>query len=177
MSLKEDYDDEVTALYRKCAGRVQGFLINMGCDPGLAQEITNDAFLGARLHWVRVRALDEPEGYVFKIARNERSKRQPKHDSSAKDLFPAPPGALGDADEDPAQGVADRAAVRQALQQLPVGQREAITWRHILDLSEDTTAKIMGVSKGTVKRYTAEGRERLRLLLADFRPRREGDDR
>jgi DNA-directed RNA polymerase specialized sigma24 family protein len=131
MSLKEDYDDEVTALYRKCAGRVQGFLINMGCDPGLAQEITNDAFLGARLHWVRVRALDEPEGYVFKIARNERSKRQPKHDSSAKDLFPAPPGALGDADEDPAQGVADRAAVRQALQQLPVGQREAITWRHI----------------------------------------------
>lgn len=176
-ALKGDYDDEATALYRKCAGRVQGFLINMGCDPGLAEEITNDAFMGALRHWARVRTLDEPEGYVFKIARNERSKRQPRHDSIAKDLFPAPPGALRDAGEDPAQGVADRAAVRQALQQLPASQREAVTWRHIMGLSEAATAKIMGVRKGTVKRYTSEGRIRLRLLLADFRPRREGNDR
>jgi RNA polymerase sigma factor (sigma-70 family) len=176
MSLEEDYDDEATALYRKCAGKVQGFLINMGCDQGLAEEITDDAFLGARHRWVYVRTLDEPEGYVFKIARNERSKRQKRHDSQAKDLHPDPPGALRGVD-DPAQDVADRAVVRQALQQLPSSQREAVTLRDVADLSESATAEVMGVSVGSVKRYTSEGRERLRLLLAEFRPRRGGNDR
>ncbi len=174
MSIEEDYDDEATVLYRKCAAKVQGFLINMGCDRGLAEEITDDAFLGARRRWEHVRTLDDPEGYVFKIARNERSKRQAKHDRRAKDLHPDPDGARLDGD-DPAQEVADRAAVRQALHQLPPSQREAVTLRHVAGLSEAATAEIMGVSTGSVKRYTSEGRQKLRLLLAEFRYRREGD--
>ncbi len=36
MSIDEEYDEEVAALYRKCVGSVQGFLIGMGCDRGLA---------------------------------------------------------------------------------------------------------------------------------------------
>lgn len=94
MSLEEEYDDQVAVLYRRHAGRVQGYLINMGCDRGLAEEITDDAFLAARRRWARVRILDEPEGYVFKIARNERSKRQKAHDCRAKDLDPDPHAAV-----------------------------------------------------------------------------------
>jgi hypothetical protein len=62
MSLEEDYDDEAADLYRKWLGRVQGFLINIGCDQGLAEEITDDAFLGARRRWAHVRTLEAPEG-------------------------------------------------------------------------------------------------------------------
>jgi predicted RNA polymerase sigma factor len=62
MSLQDEYDDEVTALYLKCVGRVLGFLVSMGCDRGLAEEITDDAFLAARRRWERVRIFDEPEG-------------------------------------------------------------------------------------------------------------------
>jgi RNA polymerase sigma factor (sigma-70 family) len=177
VSLEEDYDDEATALYRKWVGRVQGFLINMGCERGLAEEIADDAFLGARRRWAYVRTLAEPEGYVFKIARNERSKRQKKHDDRAKDLHPDPPGALPTADEDPAREVADREAVRQALRQLPASQREVVTLRDAGGLSEAATAETMGVSIGSVKRYTYEGRQKLRFLLAEFRPRRGGSDR
>src|SRR5260370_9322791 len=90
MSSDEEYDDQVTVLYRRYAGRVQGYLINMGCDRGLAEEITDDAFLAARRRWARVRTLDEPEAYGFKIARNERSKRPNGTDCRAKDLQPAP---------------------------------------------------------------------------------------
>jgi RNA polymerase sigma factor (sigma-70 family) len=176
ISLEEEHDDEISALYRKCAGRVQAFLINIGCDRGLAEEITNDAFLGARRRWPYVRTLQEPEGYVFKIARNERSKRQKKHDGHAKDLHPNPSGALRDVDDDPAQDIADRAVVRKALDQLPPSQREAVTLRHVVGLSEAATAAVMGVSAGSVKRYTSEGRQKLRLLLAEFRGRREGND-
>ncbi len=176
MSLEEDYDDEVTAFYRKCAGRVQGFLINMGTDRGLAEEITDDAFLAARRRWGHVRSFDQPEGYVFKIAKNERSKRQKEHDSTARDLHPDPSGAVRDLASDPAQDVADRAAVREALQQLPERQREAVILRDAQDFSEAATAKIMGVSIGSVKRYTFQGRQRLRQLLEETRRRREGND-
>jgi RNA polymerase sigma factor (sigma-70 family) len=177
MSLEEEYDEEATALYRKWAGRVQGFLVGMGCDHGLAEEIADDAFLGARRHWARVRTYDEPEGYVFKIARHERSRRQKWHYDRTKGLHPDPAGAVRDVSDDPAQEIADREAVRQALQQLPASQQEAVTLRDVAGLSEAAAAEIMGVSIGCIKRYTFEGRGRLRLLLADFRPRRGRDDR
>jgi RNA polymerase sigma factor (sigma-70 family) len=177
MSLEEEYDDQATVLYRKYAGRVQGFLISIGCDRGLAEEITDDAFLAARRRWAHVRNLDEPEGYVFKIARNERSKRQKEHDRRAKDLHPDPYCAPRAAGDDLAQIVTDRIVIRQALCQLPARQREAVTLRTVAGLSEAATARAMGVSVGSVKRYASEGRQELRRLLADYRRQQEGNNR
>jgi RNA polymerase sigma factor (sigma-70 family) len=177
MNLDDEYDDQVTVLYRAYAGRVQGFLISMGCDRGLAEEITDDAFLAARRRWAHVRNLDEPAGYVFKIARNERSKRQKEHDCRAKDLYLDPYDAPCAAGEDPAQIVADRIVVGQALSQLPARQREAVTLRAVAGLSEAATAQALGVSVGSVKRYASDGREALRRLLADYRRQQEGNTR
>jgi RNA polymerase sigma factor (sigma-70 family) len=174
MNLEEEYDEEVAALYRKWVGSVQGFLVGMGCDRGLAEEITDDAFLGARRHWVRVRTYDAPEGYVFKIARNERSRRQMLHNDRVEGLHPDPPRMLQDFSNDPAQEIADREVIQQALQRLPCSLREAVTLRDVAGLSEAAAAEIMGVSVGSVKRYTSDGRGRLRSLLAVFRPRRGG---
>jgi RNA polymerase sigma factor (sigma-70 family) len=176
MSVEDDFDDEVTSLYRKYAGRVLGFLINMGCDRGLAEEITDDAFLAARRRWSHVRSLDVPEGYVFKIARNERSRRQEIHEKHAKDLSPDLPQAVSEIPDDPAGEVTDRAVIRQALHQLPPSLREAVTLRHVAGFTEAAAAEIMGVSAGCIKRYTHEGRRRLRVLLAEFRGPREGND-
>jgi len=47
--------------------------------------------------------------------------------------------------------------------------------RDVAGLSEAATARAMGVSTGCVKRYTFEGRHRLRVLLADFRRPGEGN--
>jgi RNA polymerase sigma factor (sigma-70 family) len=173
MNLEKEYDEEVAALYRKWLGRVQGFLVGIGCDRGLAEEITDDAFLGARRHWARVRAYDAPEGYVFKIARNERSRRQMPHDDPAQGPHPDPPRTLQGSSDDPAQQIADREAIQQALRQLPFRQREAVTLRHLSGLSEAAAAEIMGVGLGSVKRYASEGRARLRSLLSEFRPGEE----
>ena len=173
MSLEEEYDEEVTGLYRKFAGRVQGFLIGMGCDRGLAEEITDDAFLAARRRWEHVRTLDEPEGYVFKIARNERGKRQRQHDCRAQDLHPDPCETRPAIADDVAQSAVDRALLRQALGQLGHSQREAVILRHAAGLSEAMAAQAMGISIGSVKRYTSEGRGKLRDLLG----RPEGNGR
>jgi RNA polymerase sigma-70 factor (ECF subfamily) len=174
MGLEDDYDREASDLHRKWVGRVERFLIGMGCDHGLAEEITNDAFLSARRHWHHVRTLDAPEGYVFKIARRERGKRQKVYDKSAKDLCPDPSGPLPNLDDGFTQKIADREMVRQALQTLAPRVREAVILRDVLDLSEATTAEVMAISISAVKRYTHDGRTALRRLLAEFRPRREG---
>jgi hypothetical protein len=54
--------------------------------------------------------------------------------------------------------------VRRALQKLPVRQREAVTLRDAIGLSEAAAAEIMEVSVGAVKRYTFEGQQSLRQL-------------
>lgn len=180
MTAEEDYDDEVALLYRKHLRRVLGFLLNLGTDGGLAEEIAADAFLGARRHWARVRTFDRPESYVYAIARNEWSKRQRKLDERARELHPGlderlvPHQACG---QDLAQDVADRAALRRALDQLPPREREAVALRHIEEFPEDVTATIMGISKATVRNYAYLGRQRLRPLLAEFRQRSEGTGR
>jgi RNA polymerase sigma factor (sigma-70 family) len=177
MSAAADFDDEVTMLYRKSSGKVLGFLIGVGCDRGLAEEVTDDAFLAARRYWAHVRTLDEPEGYVFKIARRERSKRQRAHDDRARDLYRGPAEVTPAIGDDFAQDLADRAAVLQALQWLPRRQREAVVLRHVGDLSEAATADVMGVSVGSVKSFTSQGRARLRTYLDEFRAQRGGNDR
>lgn len=176
MSPEETYDDEVAALYRKSARKVLAYLCSMGCDRGLAEEITDDAFLGARSRWVTVRTYDQPEGYVFMIARNERSKRQKKHDDQAWDLHPDPQAPARELGKDPVQQMIDGAAIRQALQRLSPKQREAVCLRYIGDLTEEMTAELMNVSIGCIKRYAHEGRKALRGLLAEFQPREGATD-
>jgi RNA polymerase sigma factor (sigma-70 family) len=166
----EGYEEEVTALYQQFWQKVEAFLRNMGCDSGLAEEITRDAFLTARRNWARVRRLEWPAGYVFKVARNERCKRQKAHDDRARDLHPQPQDLASDAGSDFAQEVVDRIVIHRALLQLPPTLREAVVLRHVADLSEAATAEIMGVKQGSVKRYAFEGRRRLHELLEEFQP-------
>jgi RNA polymerase sigma factor (sigma-70 family) len=173
MSDQEDYDEEVSRLYRESSGRVLGFLIGTGCEPWLAEEITDDAFMGARRYWEHVRHLEEPLGYVFKIARRERRRRQPGHDRRARDLHRDPAETVRAAGYDIAEGAADRAALLQALERLPARMREAVVLRLVGGLSEAEAAAVMGVSVGSVKSFTSHGRARLRAHLDEFGTGRE----
>ena len=177
MSSAADFDDEVTMLYRKSSGKVLGFLVGMGCDRGLAEEITNDAFLAARRYWPHVRTLDEPEGYVFKIARRERGKRQRAHDDRARDLYREPAEVTRGIGGDFTQDIVDSAVVLQSLERLPRRLREAVVLRHVGDLSEAAAADVMGVSVGSVKGFASQGRARLGSYLEEFRAQRGGSDR
>lgn len=67
-----------------------------------------------------------------------------------------------------ADGV-DRLLLRRdivvALQQLPSQQRAALVLRYLLDLSEQETARELGVSVGTVKSAVSRALDRLRALV------------
>ena len=49
-----------------------------------------------------------------------------------------------------------------AVEALPRDQRDTIACRYFLDLSEEETAQVLGVRRGTVKSRTARALERLR---------------
>lgn len=169
MSDKEDYDAEVESLYVKWAGKTCRFLTSMGCEPGLAEEITNDAFLIARKRWAHVRTLERPEWWVRRVARNIRYERQPAIDARAKDLDPDPGAAAPAGRCDFTGAIADRAALLWALQLVPPRMRQAVVLRHVEELPVEDTAAIMGISEGAVKSLTFQGLRKLRGHLGETR--------
>jgi RNA polymerase sigma-70 factor (sigma-E family) len=60
-----------------------------------------------------------------------------------------------------------RRSLHAALLTLPVEQRAVIVLRHLEDLSEDETAKVLRVRPGTVKSRLARGLDALRTELAE----------
>jgi RNA polymerase sigma factor (sigma-70 family) len=169
---QEVYETEVEALYGKWAGKIWRFLVGLGCEEGLAEEITADAFLVACRRWPTVRLLDKPEGYVFKVARHVRSRRQPAHDARARDLHPDPT-AFMPAAHDFTKTVADRDAVLRALQRLPPRMREAVVLRYVAGLSSEEAATVMGITEGAVRNLACRGLEKLRDDLNQIKSREE----
>lgn len=66
---------------------------------------------------------------------------------------------------------AERHSVRELLLALPAEQRAVIVLRHLEDLSEQETARLLGIRCGTVKSRLARGLDTLRTHLA----REEGE--
>ena len=59
-----------------------------------------------------------------------------------------------------------RTQVLDALRALPERQREVLTLRYYLDLSEEQIAETLGISRGAVKSHAFRGAAALRPLLA-----------
>jgi len=69
--------------------------------------------------------------------------------------------------------LADRDRLVQALRGLPYGQRAVVVLRYWHQLSEPETAKVLGISVGTVKSQNSRALHRLRQLLSsDLSPAR-----
>ena len=67
---------------------------------------------------------------------------------------------------DLSDAVTETLRVRQALRQLPAGQRAVLVLRFYADLSVDETAEVLGRRPGTVTSQTVRGLATLRRLLA-----------
>jgi RNA polymerase sigma-70 factor (sigma-E family) len=76
---------------------------------------------------------------------------------------------LGDVHEPSTADDTDQLLLRRdlvaALQQLPAQQRAALVLRYFLDLSEQETARELGIGVGTVKSTVSRALDRLRTLV------------
>ncbi len=158
-------DDAVTRLfstqYRPLV-RLAALLLH---DDGLAEEITQDAFVSLHRSWGRLRDPDKAVAYLRQSVVN-RSRSALRHrgvvDRFLRRQGPTPTEASAEAHALAAEHHAEMLA---AVRTLPSRQREALVLRYYVDLSEAQTAEAMGISQGAVKSHTARGIAALRRDL------------
>lgn len=160
----------VTALYAEHALGLVRLAMVMTGDRGAAEDIVQDAFLGLYRRWDRLSDITAPLAYLrvsvvngCRTALRRKSRlglwpRTGADDDTLDELAPAAGfGTQADQAESAEASVLlseEQRAVAAALRKLPPRQREAVVLRYYLDLSEEETARVMGVARGTVKSAT-----------------------
>jgi RNA polymerase sigma-70 factor (sigma-E family) len=139
-------------------------------DRGVAEQLTQDAFVKLHLRWGGLRRLDRAPAYLRSTVLNgarshlRRRKVSDRYDArrTAEPAFATPESA--------ALGHAERDRVIGALRRLPERQREAVVLRYYLDLPEAEIAAAMGVSAGSVKSHLHRGLASLATHLGEDQP-------
>ena len=120
-------------------------MISVG-DPALAEDLVAEGFTRAWMRWHALRRHPAPRAWVIKTALNAHvswwRRRRRETALTGQDL----PGPATQDD------VLDSAVVT-ALRRLPARQRQVIALRLLLDLDNETTARVLGVSPGTVSAH------------------------
>lgn len=146
---------ELGELYAGCYRRLVTSLYAVTGDLTDAEEVVQEAFVRAIARPGKLSDIDNPEGWLFRVALNlarTRARRRVVLDRIMRRV--EPPADVPDQS-------ADHVALMAALRQLPPGQRFALALHYLIDLSVDDVATVLGVSVGTVKSRLARGRTAL----------------
>jgi RNA polymerase sigma factor (sigma-70 family) len=162
--------EEIVQTYQGIAFRVAYVIAASAAD---AEEAAQDGFVKAyrALGCFRPGAPFRP--WLLRIVANEaRNRRRSAVRRERLALRTAAEQASGDAAPSPEAAVLvaeERETLLQALEHLRDEEREVISCRYLLDLSEEETAAALGLRRGTVKSRTSRALARLRMHL-------EGED-
>lgn len=126
-----------------------------------AEEIAQDAFVRVLERWERVRALDDPDGYLFRTAMNVYRNRLRRAGVAVRRLVNP------SAERDRIAAIDDRDAIVRALATLTPRQRAAIVLTDLLDMTSEEAARALGVRAPTVRVLAARARAALRETLGD----------
>jgi len=138
-------------------------------DVGTAEEVVQDAFIAVHRRWDRLRDPDKALAYLRQAVVNQ-SRSTLRHRMVVQRHVERGPDPVGEVTDEPAEGMARRAAVLEAMRALPQRQREVLALRYYLDLSEAEIANTLAISRGAVKSHASRGAAALRELL-------KGDER
>ncbi|WP_375476870.1 SigE family RNA polymerase sigma factor [uncultured Jatrophihabitans sp.] len=144
------------AFYARTRDRLAVQVAALTGDPVEALDHVQEAFIRAWGRWSRVGRLDDPEGWVRRVAHNLAVSRWRRARRTV--LGDRPDGAVPGWDD-------DQGAVLAALAHLPRPEREAIVLHHLVGLSVAEIAAELRAPSGTVKSWLARGRARLATHL------------
>jgi RNA polymerase sigma-70 factor (ECF subfamily) len=153
----ENFDVFYGGSFRRLVERL--FLVTG--DVAEAEDVVQEAFARAAMRWRTLRAYDEPERWVRRVAMNlaldglRRGRRRLAVLARLRPEPAVPPAS------------AERVALLEALRALPRRHRSAVVLHHLLGLPVGEIAIELRVSPGTVKSWLARGRRALARALAD----------
>jgi len=121
-----------------------------------AREATDEAFARALARWPRVRAMEHPRAWTYRVAVNS-LRRATGRRSRERSLLGSDPVVW------PVEVPAPE--VWSAVAALPERQRLAVLLRYVADLSEPQIANVMGISRGTVASTLSHARTALAVSV------------
>jgi RNA polymerase sigma factor (sigma-70 family) len=121
-----------------------------------AEELMQDAFLRLWERWDELDRINDPTGYLFRIALNGFRMRRRRAATAIRKL--APVAEEGDAFVEAEM----RADVRRLLLQVTPRQRAALLLVDLLGYPSEQAASILGVRPSTVRALATQGRRVLR---------------
>lgn len=153
-------DESFDEFVRSRSGALLRSAYLLTTDRQAAEDLLQDVLERVYVRWRRIR--QAPEAYARRTLATQaisgwRRRRRRPEESWYADADP-PVG-------DHADAVAVRHSVLAALRTLPARQRAVVVLRYLDDLSEADTARVLGLSTGTVKSHAARGLARLRAAL------------
>lgn len=125
-----------------------------------AQDVVQEAFYRALVRWRRVSAMDDPLGWVRRVAWNLATSQWRRARTAALFL------RKHRVEDVPAPGE-DRVALAGALATLPDRHRRVVVLHYLADQSVRDIADQVGVPEGTVKVWLHRGRAALAARLAE----------
>jgi RNA polymerase sigma-70 factor (ECF subfamily) len=144
-------------------------------DRETARDCVQEGYLKAASRWRKVRRLDDPAGWVRRVAINrsrdlyrsdERRRRRESFADQVGVNVAGDPSARVDAD----------LRLEELLGQLAPQQRAAAALFYVDDLSVADIADLLGLSTGAVKFHLSKARANLRAVLADEAVTNEGQE-
>lgn len=148
----------IEEFYRAHARAVRAFLISLGRDPHLADDLTQETFIKATRALGGYRGGD-PRSWLFSIARSVFIDTMRRTRAIPSDTLPDP----GSDDPD----VAEALAVADALGRLPERYRLAILLVDHAGLPYADAAKAMDITLGAMKVLLHRARNRFRTLYTE----------
>jgi RNA polymerase sigma factor (sigma-70 family) len=121
-----------------------------------AEELMQDAFLKLWERWDSIEEIDDPSGYLFRVALNGFRMRRRRVAMSIRKVVPVPEA------RDPFLDAEMRTDVRAMLRELTPGQRAALLLVDLLGYPSEQAGRILGVRPSTVRAQAALGRRALR---------------
>lgn len=149
------------AFYQRHEGAIFGYLWRVCGDEQAANDLTQEVFFRAWRQFERLRSYERPDAWLFRVATNLALNERRRQRTAGPTL------SLIDSERasgDHAAQLAERAALRTALESLPAKQRAAFILRETYGHSCEEIAEILRLSPAAAKMTLSRARQRLRAL-------------
>lgn len=147
--------------YADTAPRLLASLTVVTGDPHAAADASAEAMARALERWPRVRSMDAPEAWTYRVAVNVWKRQQVRIALSRALLRRTVPRS------EHATASALPVEVRELMDSLPRRQREVLVLRLVLGLSQSETAAVTGLAEGTVASTLSDAKRSMRTAIAD----------
>lgn len=165
--------DAIASIVSSQQRYVYSIAMSMMRNPSDAADLTQDAFIRLMRSIGTFRGETKFTTWLYRLVVNLSLDRLRRSGQATIRLDDDPELDLATSDQMvDAPSVAERrevaSVVRRAVEQLPEGQRLALTLHYFEDMRYEDIADVMGVPLNTVKSHIRRGKERLSGMLASF---------